>query len=562
MSDSSSSSFALYECASGYALFNINYMNDIAFNIDLYSSSNNEEIYNTIANYSNFSKICKLHAFQPFTSAENALENMMKISIGELHDDLISFLQQNLPGGGSSSKKKGSSAVKRAAGSWLGVSGGGIGAAIEAAGISTCRSDQAVLQILRGIRQHFTAFVKALGGGAIEKAQLGLGHAYSRAHVKFNVHRQDNMIIQSIALLDQIDKDLNTISMRLKEWYGWHFPELVKIVPDAYVYARLVKLIGPRNSLFSAVSVLEQGEDGEEDAGSKSASKKRKTRDEDEAIGENAEEILAKITEITLDEELSKQVIATAKTSMGFDISEIDVLCVRNFADRVVALSRYRKNLHSYLLDKMGVVAPNLGALVGETIAARLISHAGSLTRLSKCPASTIQILGAEKALFRALKTKGNTPKYGIIFNTSAIGRASSKNKGRISRYIANKCAIASRIDAFSDEPDPIYGEKLKQQVEERLAFFDTGAVPSKNIDVMVQVKKIKTTHTKNSKKEEDDEELPSKIKKAEKEQDEDEDEDGVDLFASAKKKAKKEKKEKKEKKSKKSKSQDDEDDE
>jgi len=136
----------------------------------------------------------------------------------------------------------------------------------------------------------------------------------------------------------------------------------------------------------------------------------------------------------------------------------------------------------------MATVAPNLSALIGETVAARLIQKAGSLTSLAKCPASTVQILGAEKALFRALKTKGNTPKYGLIYHSSFIGRASSKNKGRISRYLANKCAIASRIDSFIEEPTKAYGEQLRDQVEERLKFYDTGAAPRKNVDVMTAV--------------------------------------------------------------------------
>jgi len=130
------------------------------------------------------------------------------------------------------------------------------------------------------------------------------------------------------------------------------------------------------------------------------------------------------------------------------------------------------------------------GTLIGETVAARLIAKAGSLTSLAKCPASTIQILGAEKALFRALKTKGNTPKYGLIYHSSFIGRAAAKNKGRISRYLANKCSIASRIDTFTEDPTTKYGEKLKEQVEERLRFYDTGAAPRKNVDVMTSVRK------------------------------------------------------------------------
>merc|ERR1712150_148068 len=119
---------------------------------------------------------------------------------------------------------------------------------------------------------------------------------------------------------------------------------------------------------------------------------------------------------------------------------------------------------------------------------ARLISHAGSLTSLAKCPASTVQILGAEKALFRALKTKGNTPKYGLIFHSSFIGRAGAKNKGRISRYLANKWSIASRIDCFSDTPTDMFGKKLHEQVEDRLKFYETGEAPMKNADAMQAV--------------------------------------------------------------------------
>jgi hypothetical protein len=125
---------------------------------------------------------------------------------------------------------------------------------------------------------------------------------------------------------------------------------------------------------------------------------------------------------------------------------------------------------------------------IGEMVGARLISHAGSLTNLAKAPASTVQILGAEKALFRALKTKGNTPKYGLIFHSSFIGRAAAKNKGRISRYLANKCSIAARIDSFSDKVTTKYGERLRDQVEDRLKFYETGEAPKRNSEVMKSV--------------------------------------------------------------------------
>jgi len=136
----------------------------------------------------------------------------------------------------------------------------------------------------------------------------------------------------------------------------------------------------------------------------------------------------------------------------------------------------------------MNAVAPNLQALIGEIVGSKLIAHAGGLTNLSKYPASTIQILGAEKALFRALKTKGKTPKYGLIFNSTFIGRAGLKNKGKISRYLANKCAIASRVDCFSEAPTAKFGDSLKMQVEERLKFLASGVKPRKNKEAMADV--------------------------------------------------------------------------
>merc|ERR1711951_253403 len=157
--------------------------------------------------------------------------------------------------------------------------------------------------------------------------------------------------------------------------------------------------------------------------------------------------------------------------------------------------------LSTYLRSKMSVVAPNLATLIGDTVAARLISHAGSLTNLAKCPASTVQILGAEKALFRALKTRGNTPKYGLIFHSSFIGRAGAKNKGRISRYLANKCSIASRIDCFSEESTTIFGSKLKEQVEDRLKFYETGDLPRKNVEVMAEAVEEAAEDAKKKKK-------------------------------------------------------------
>jgi nucleolar protein 58 len=121
----------------------------------------------------------------------------------------------------------------------------------------------------------------------------------------------------------------------------------------------------------------------------------------------------------------------------------------------------------------MNAIAPNLTILVGELVGARLISHAGSLMNLAKQPASTVQILGAEKALFRALKTKHDTPKYGLIYHASLIGQAAPKHKGKISRVLAAKASLATRVDALSDDTldhvDTTIGYEGRAKVEARL---------------------------------------------------------------------------------------------
>ena len=165
------------------------------------------------------------------------------------------------------------------------------------------------------------------------------------------------------------------------------------------------------------------------------------------------------------------------------------------------------------------------------------------MTNLAKAPASTVQILGAEKALFRALKTKGNTPKYGLIYHSTFIGRADAKNKGRISRYLANKCSIATRIDSFSDEPNRLYGEKLRDQVEERLKFYETGAAPRRNLDVMEEVARELRGGDASDMEDEPPKSSSKKDKKKKKKDSTDSDDDDVASTPKSKKDKKKEKK-------------------
>jgi nucleolar protein 56 len=154
------------------------------------------------------------------------------------------------------------------------------------------------------------------------------------------------------------------VELMVREWYSWHFPELVKHVSENHRYAQLALLIKDKAKL--------------------------------------TESSLPAIAEIVEgNEDLAKSIIDSAKMSMGQEISEIDMENIVTFADKVIKIGNFRKELHAYLIEKMNIVAPNLSTLIGEMVGARLIAHAGSLTNLSKYPSSTLQILGAEKALFR-----------------------------------------------------------------------------------------------------------------------------------------------------------------
>jgi len=160
---------------------------------------------------------------------------------------------------------------------------------------------------------------------------------------------------------------------------------------------------------------------------------------------------------------------------MGTDVSEDDLQNITELCEQVVSMSAYRAQLSDYLKNRMNAIAPNLTVMVGELVGARLIAHAGSLMNLAKAPASTVQILGAEKALFRALKTKHDTPKYGLIYHASLIGQAAQKNKGKIARVLAAKCSLAIRVDALGDSESATVAVECRQKVEARLRQLETG---------------------------------------------------------------------------------------
>merc|ERR1712153_134664 len=226
--------YIFFESASGFGLFERTESEDIG--------KLTEEVQNSVLEMKRFGKIMRLASFLPFTSAENALLCQNEISEGVLPEIALNFLSTSLP------KVKAGKKAKFV----LGVSDPKIGNAISESLSIPCECNDLTLELFRGVRLHLSSFIDGLKQTDLEKAQLGLAHSYSRSRVKFDVNRADKHIIQAIALIDQMDKDLNTFAMRVREWYSWHFPELVKIISDNYVYARLVRLIRKRESLTAA----------------------------------------------------------------------------------------------------------------------------------------------------------------------------------------------------------------------------------------------------------------------------------------------------------------------
>jgi nucleolar protein 56 len=247
----------------------------------------------------------------------------------------------------------------------------------------------------------------------------------TKLRVKRAVEKRDLIIAQSIQTLDDLDKTINLFMSRVREWYGIHFPELDRLLDKHETYARLVFKLGNKDNF-------------------------REEKLEKESILKSKAENIAK----------------SAETSMGADLTETDLTQIQTLSKNVLELYQLRQTLENYLDTTMEEVAPNIKAITGSLLGARLIALAGGLTNLAKMPASTIQVLGAEKALFRSLKTGTRPPKHGIIFQHASLHEAKKWQRGKIARAIAGKLAIAARTDAFGSR---YIGEGLKADLEKRV---------------------------------------------------------------------------------------------
>jgi len=235
----------------------------------------------------------------------------------------------------------------------------------------------------------------------------------------------DLHIIQAINTLDETDKIINSISSRLREWYGLHFPELDNLIDSINGYSQIV-LSGTRENISK--------EDFEKAGFSKD-----------------------KVEMLSLIKEKSR----------GGNISEKNFVIVQSLAKQILELFELRKNIEEHVDEQMKEEAPNISAILGTAVGARILAHAGSLNRLGRMPASTIQILGAEKALFRSLKTGANPPKHGILFQHAAVHAAPRWQRGKIARAVAAKAAIAARVDLFKAGLNETLLDKLNVRVKE-----------------------------------------------------------------------------------------------
>ncbi|NJE25585.1 C/D box methylation guide ribonucleoprotein complex aNOP56 subunit [Thermococcus sp. MV5] len=252
-----------------------------------------------------------------------------------------------------------------------------------------------------------------------------IGVALTRARIQEQSGARDKMIIQAIEALDDIDKVINLLVSRLREWYSLHFPELDEILPKHPQYVTFVKHIGHRDNIT-------------------------KESLESLGFGEN------KITKI----------LEAKEKTMGAWMDQKDIKVIQGLAKEIDDLYKLRSEIEDYIERAMDDVAPNLKALVGAKLGARLISLAGGLKELAIMPSSTIQVLGAEKALFRHLRSGAKPPKHGIIYQYPAINKSPWWQRGKIARALAGKLAIAARVDYFSGE---YIAEELKNEVEARI---------------------------------------------------------------------------------------------
>lgn len=398
----------LVETAAGYGLFKVENSKLIESDV--------KDIEKCFVTSEEARKNVSLYSFSKFKKFQNAFDETNKLMESKLGKGLKKFLKKNI--------------IKPKLNEPLALCDKTLGGLIKKKYNINVTYTNSTQEIIRGIRTHLYELLVGVNEEDSKLLKLSLSHSLNRFKLKFSADKVDVMIVQAVGLLEDLDKEINVFSMRLKEWYGWHFPELGKVITDNKIYAKCVKLIGFRNNAKN-VNLLEE-----------------------------------------TTEEIQKEIKQLAEISMGTEIEDDDLNCINELADRLLELTDYRESLATYLKYRMNSIAPNLTYLVGDLVGAKLIAKAGSLMSLAKHPSSTLQILGSEKALFRALKTKSKTPKYGLIYHATLVGQTAPKLKGRISRSLAAKLSLCTRVDALGNFVEPSIAITCKSHLEKRLEYI------------------------------------------------------------------------------------------
>ena len=399
----------LFETPAGFAVFKL---------LDEKKLAKSDNLYKDFETVEGAKKVVKLKMFEKFEDTTEALASATAAVEGKMSKGLKKLLKK---------------VVAKDANASLAVADAKLGNSIQNKLDLKCVYDSKIQELMRCIRSQMNGLVSGLPEKEMTAMSLGLAHSLSRYKLKFSPDKIDTMIVQAVSLLDDLDKELNNYIMRCREWYGWHFPELGKILTDNIAFIRTIMAMGERTKA--------------------------------------SETDLSDI----LPEEVEEKVKEAAEISMGTEISDHDMLNINHLCKQVLEIQDYRAQLYEYLKNRMVAIAPNLTILVGELVGARLIAHAGSLLNLAKHPASTVQILGSEKALFKALKTNHDTPKYGLIYHAQVVGAASTKLKGKISRVLAAKAALGCRVDALGDETSSELGLEHRAKVEDRIRQLEGG---------------------------------------------------------------------------------------
>lgn len=278
-------------------------------------------------------------------------------------------------------------------------------------------------KITKWFRENQTQYLMELGiiksADEISSYRHDIALRLSKSKVSAASEEKDLLVKNAIDAIDEVDKSINVLVMRLREWYSIHHPSLSTIVQDQDQFARILREVSGKDKMTSK-SLEKAG----------------------------------------VPSDIIEQVLSAIPGDIGGDLREPDLAIIRNLASAIDTLYNSRKNLEDYVTEVMGTVAPNVTALVGPLIGARLISLAGSLKELSRKPSSTVQVFGAEKALFRSLKTGTDPPKHGIIYRVPEVHNATYWQRGKVARALAGKLSIAARIDAYSDRND---GQMLRE---------------------------------------------------------------------------------------------------